>query len=117
MTTAPHTVHTYSLGSVSRPYVARGWIERALPHGAKYFVNPRIQANTDVDLRNLAKLEMVTSIVETAGSAPEGVRWRPWVQLRQGPAVKKGLRRQKKAGGDCNQLGRPSNLQSLGKNP
>ena len=32
----------------------------------------RIQATIDVDLRNLAKLEAVMSVVETAGIAPEG---------------------------------------------
>jgi len=66
------SAHTYTYGSVSRPYASRGWIEQALPHGAKYYVNPRIQATTDVDLRNLAKLEAVMSVVETAGIAPEG---------------------------------------------
>ncbi|OAX39078.1 hypothetical protein K503DRAFT_690330 [Rhizopogon vinicolor AM-OR11-026] len=89
------SAHTYSYGSVSRPYVARGWIEQALPHGAKYFVNPRVQATTDVDLRNLTKLEAVMSVVEAAGSAPEGCEM--WV--REGPVAKKGWRRQKKAAG------------------
>jgi len=89
------SAHTYSYGSVSRPYVARGWIEKALPHGAKYFVNPRIQATTDVDLRNMAKLEAVMSVVEMVDSAPEGCEM--WV--REGPAAKKGWRRPKKAGG------------------
>lgn len=89
------SAHTYSYGSVSRPYAGRGWIEQALPHGAKYFVNPRIQATTDVDLRNLSKLEAVMSVVETAGSAPEGCEM--WA--RDGPAVKRGWRRQKMAGG------------------
>lgn len=89
------SAHTYSYGSVSRPYAGRGWIEQALPHGAKYFVNPRIQATTDVDLRNLAKLEAVMSVVEMAGSAPEGCEM--WA--REGPAVKRGWRRQKMVGG------------------
>jgi hypothetical protein len=65
------SLHTYSLGSVSRPYVAHGWIEQALPHGAKYYVNPR-------------HLVTVTSIVEMAGSAPEG--YEMWVRLGEGPA-------------------------------
>lgn len=85
------SAHTYSYGSVSRPYAGRGWIEQALPHGARYFVNPRIQATTDVDLRNLSKLEAVMSVVEMAGSAPEGCEM--WA--REGPVVKKGWRRQK----------------------
>lgn len=89
------SAHTYSYGSVSRPYAGRGWIEQALPHGAKYFVNPRVQATTDIDLRNLAKLEAVMSVVEMAGSAPEGCEM--WV--REGPAVKRGWRRQKVTGG------------------
>ncbi|KAG1859317.1 hypothetical protein DFJ58DRAFT_840189 [Suillus subalutaceus] len=89
------SAHTYSYGSVSRPYAGRGWIEQALPHGAKYFVNPRIQATTDVDLRNLSKLDAVMSVVETAGSAPEGCEM--WA--RDGPVVKRGWRRQKMAGG------------------
>ncbi|KAG0695996.1 hypothetical protein DFH29DRAFT_244339 [Suillus ampliporus] len=89
------SAHTYSYGSVSRPYASRGWIEHALPHGGKYFVNPRIQAITDIDLRNLAKLEAVMSVVETAGNAPEGCEM--WA--REGPAVKRGWRRQKMAGG------------------
>jgi hypothetical protein len=79
------SAHTYSYGSVSRPYVARGWIEQALPHGTKYFVNPHVQATADVDLRNLTKLEAVMSVVEAAGSAPEGCEM--WV--RDGPAAKK----------------------------
>jgi hypothetical protein len=85
------SAHTYSYGSVSRPYAGRGWIEQALPHGARYFVNPRIQATTDVDLRNLSKLEAVMSVVEMAGSAPEGCEM--WA--REGPVVKRGWRRQK----------------------
>ncbi|KAG1807296.1 uncharacterized protein BJ212DRAFT_757624 [Suillus subaureus] len=89
------SAHTYSYGSVSRPYASRGWIEQALPHGGKYFVNPRIQATTDVDLRNLSKLDAVMSVVETAGSAPEGCEM--WA--REGPVVKRGWRRQKMAGG------------------
>jgi len=89
------SAHTYSYGSVSRPYVSRGWMEQGLPHGGKYFVNPRIHATTDVDLRNLAKLESVMLVAETAGTAPEGCEM--WV--REGPALKKGWRRRKKAGG------------------
>ena len=53
------SAHTYSYGSVSRPYVTRGWIEKALPHGAKYFVNPRIQATADVELPQVARQEAV----------------------------------------------------------
>jgi hypothetical protein len=34
-------------------------MERALPHGARLFVNTRIQATANVDLRNLSKLEAV----------------------------------------------------------
>lgn len=89
------SAHTYSYGSVSRPYASRGWIEQALPHGAKYFVNPRIQATTDVDLRNLSKLEAVMSVMETAGSAPEGCE----IWAREGPVVKRGWRRHKMVGG------------------
>ncbi|KAG1743656.1 uncharacterized protein EDB91DRAFT_220431 [Suillus paluster] len=89
------SAHTYTYGSVSTPYAIRGWVEKALPHGGKYFVNPRIQATTDIDLRNLAKLDMVMSVAETAGIAPEGCEM--WV--REGPAVKRGWRRQKMAGG------------------
>ncbi|KAG1865057.1 hypothetical protein C8R48DRAFT_672358 [Suillus tomentosus] len=59
--------------------------------GAKCFVSSRIQAATDIDLCNLAKLEAVMSVVEMAGSAPEGCEM--WV--REGPAVKRGWRRQK----------------------
>ncbi|OAX34366.1 hypothetical protein K503DRAFT_774627 [Rhizopogon vinicolor AM-OR11-026] len=40
------SAHIYSYEPVSRLYVARGWIEQALPHGVKYFVNPRVQATT-----------------------------------------------------------------------
>ncbi|KAG1890592.1 uncharacterized protein F5891DRAFT_1212748 [Suillus fuscotomentosus] len=59
--------------------------------GAKCFVSSRIQAAMDIDLCNLAKLEAVMSVVEMAGSAPEGCEM--WV--REGPAVKRGWRRQK----------------------
>jgi len=83
---APGSAHTYSYGSVSRAYVACGWIEKVLPHGAKYFVNPHIRATTNVDLWNIAKLEAVMSVVEV-DSAPEGCEM--WV--REGPAAKKGL--------------------------
>ncbi|KAG1786698.1 uncharacterized protein HD556DRAFT_1313321 [Suillus plorans] len=62
--------------------------------GAKCFVSSRIQATTDIDLCNLAKLEAVMSVVEMAGSAPEGCEM--WV--REGPAVKRGWRRQKVTG-------------------
>jgi hypothetical protein len=58
-------------------------------------VNPHIQATTDVDLRNSGKLTAIMSVVERTGSVPEGCEM--WV--RDGPAVKKGWRRHKKAGG------------------
>ncbi|KAJ8594531.1 hypothetical protein M405DRAFT_838473 [Rhizopogon salebrosus TDB-379] len=87
--------HTYSYGSVSRPYAACGWMEHALPHGMKYFANLRIQATTDADLQNSAKLTAVMSVVERTGSVPE--RCEMWV--RDGPAMKMDWRRQKKAGG------------------
>ncbi|KAJ8591256.1 hypothetical protein M405DRAFT_880599, partial [Rhizopogon salebrosus TDB-379] len=45
------SAHTYSYGPVSRPYATRGWIEHALPHSTTY-LNPHIQATTNVDLRN-----------------------------------------------------------------
>jgi hypothetical protein len=62
--------------------------------GAKCFVSSHIQAATDIDLCNLAKLEAVMSVVEMAGSAPEGCEM--WI--REGPAVKRGWRRQKVTG-------------------
>jgi hypothetical protein len=69
-------------------------MEHALPHGTKYFVNPHIQATTDADLQN-SELTAVMSVVERTGSIPE--RCEMWV--RDGPAMKMGWRRQKKAGG------------------
>ncbi|KAG1743655.1 uncharacterized protein EDB91DRAFT_1200564, partial [Suillus paluster] len=76
------------------PYASCGWIEQTYPLGGKYFVNPRIQATTDIDLRNLTKLEAVMSVVETAGSAPEGCEM--WA--REDPTVKRDRRRQQMAG-------------------
>jgi hypothetical protein len=48
----------------------------------------------DIDLCNLAKLEAVMLVVEMAGSAPEGCEM--WI--REGPAMKRGWRRQKVTG-------------------
>ncbi|KAH7906127.1 hypothetical protein BJ138DRAFT_666876 [Hygrophoropsis aurantiaca] len=83
--------HGHFYGSVTRPYVGRGWVEHTLPHGLRYFEHPRIRATTDLDLINMKILDEVMSTVETAGIVPEGCEM--WV--REGPIRRQGFRRTK----------------------
>ena len=66
------SARNYSYGSVTMPYADRGWFEYQLPHGLRYFGNPRKSATTDLDLRNFSKLDQVTNTIDTADSVPEG---------------------------------------------
>ncbi|KAH7887288.1 hypothetical protein F5I97DRAFT_812378 [Phlebopus sp. FC_14] len=85
------SAQNYSYGSISRPYTARGWIEFSLPHGLRYFTNRESRATTDVDLRNLAKLDEVTLAIDNVGGVPEGCE----LWLRAPDGGKKGWRRSK----------------------
>ena len=66
------SARNYSYGSVTTPYADRGWFEYILPHGLRYFGNPRKSTTTDLDLRNFSKLDQVTSAIDTVDSVPEG---------------------------------------------
>ncbi|KIJ07454.1 hypothetical protein PAXINDRAFT_19359 [Paxillus involutus ATCC 200175] len=78
---------------VPQPLVARGWVEFSLPHGLRYYENRESHAITDIDLRNLARLDEVSVTIETAEVVPEGCEM--WIRGTHGG--KKGWRKQKAA--------------------
>lgn len=54
---------------------ALGWIEYVLPDAAIYYVHPTLRVTTDINLRNLKQLEIVTSYLERNGEGfkvPQG---------------------------------------------
>ena len=51
------SVRNYSYGPVTTPHTDRRWFEYILPHGLRYFNNPRKSATTALDLRNFSKLD------------------------------------------------------------
>lgn len=54
---------------------ALGWIEYVLPDAAVYYVHPTMHVTTDIDLRNLKQLEIVTAYLERNGEGfkvPQG---------------------------------------------
>ncbi|KAI3614483.1 hypothetical protein WG66_009710 [Moniliophthora roreri] len=70
----------------------KGWIEYGLPDGLRYYVHPTLRVTTDIDLRNVVKLEAITKFLELRRGdisgfegAPAG--WELW--LREGPVDKK----------------------------
>ena len=64
-----------------------------LPHGLRYFGNPRKSATTDHDPRKISKPDQVTSAIDTVDSVPEGCDI--WIR----PSYKAmGWRRQKTPG-------------------
>lgn len=81
----------YTYGTTARPHTARGWTEYALPHGIRYYVNEDSRAITDLDLRNLTKLDELSNAIDTADDVPEGCEL--WV--RTGTHSKKGWRKHK----------------------
>ncbi|KIJ11916.1 hypothetical protein PAXINDRAFT_15247 [Paxillus involutus ATCC 200175] len=62
------SAQNYSYGSVTRPLVARGWVEFSLPHRLQYYEIRDSHTITDIDLRNLARLDEVSVIIETGSS-------------------------------------------------
>ncbi|KAH0840360.1 hypothetical protein J3R83DRAFT_1383 [Lanmaoa asiatica] len=85
------SARNYAYGSTTRPHVSRGWTEYALPHGIRYYVNEDSRAITDLDLRNLTKLDEVSNAIDTADDVPEGCEM--WI--RTGTNTKKGWRKHK----------------------
>ncbi|KIJ13350.1 hypothetical protein PAXINDRAFT_13916 [Paxillus involutus ATCC 200175] len=73
----------------TRPLVARGWVEFFLSHGPRYYENRESHAITDIDLRNLARLDEVSVTIETAEVVPEGCE----MGIRGVHGGKKGSRR------------------------
>jgi hypothetical protein len=54
---------------------ALGWNEHVLPDAAVYFVHPTLRVITDIDLRNLKQLEIVTTYLDRDGEGfkvPQG---------------------------------------------
>jgi hypothetical protein len=54
---------------------ALGWSEHVLPDAAVYFVHPNLRVVTDIDMRNLKQLEIVTAYLERDGDGfkvPQG---------------------------------------------
>ena len=85
------SARNYAYGSTTRPHVTRGWTEFALPHGLRYYVNEESRAITDLDLRNLARLDEVSNVLDTSDDVPEGCEM--WV--RTGTNGKKAWRKPK----------------------
>lgn len=85
------TARNYAYGSTTRPFVTHGWAEYALPHGIRYYVNEESRAITDLDLRNLTRLDEVSNVLDTTDDVPEGCEM--WVRV--GMTLKKGWRKHK----------------------
>lgn len=81
----------YTYGSTTRPYVHRGWTEYALPHGIRYFTNEDSRAITDLDLRNLTKLDEASNTIDTSEDVPDGCEM--WIRAVSNG--KKGWRKHK----------------------
>jgi hypothetical protein len=85
------SARNYAYGSTTRPHVNRGWTEYALPNGVRYYVNEDSRGITDLDLRNLTKLDEATNVIDTSDDVPEGCEM--WI--RAGSNAKKGWRKHK----------------------
>ncbi|KAF8139079.1 hypothetical protein EV363DRAFT_1580710 [Boletus edulis] len=88
------SARSYAYGSTSRSHVNRGWTEYTLPDGARYYVNEDNRAITDLDIRNLTKLDEVSNTIDASDDAPEGCE----IWIRAGSNVKKGWWKQQADG-------------------
>lgn len=67
-----------------RNFEGFGWREIKLPDNTHYYFHPTLHITTDVDLRNIAKMEAVTAYLSQRDSGPESVLppegWELWLK-------------------------------------
>ncbi len=68
-----------------RRFATLGWQEVLLPDGARYFSNPNLHIVTDVDLRNVERLDVITTFIDgrDPGALPPP-EWELWLRDASG---------------------------------